>query len=379
MSERIYATGEGGELVVLEEQRFASERELQELVAGQLQLLDGEQMRPGDPLRWILIEEEKGVSEDADSAARWAVDLVLADQDALVTLVEVKRSTNREVRRSVVGQLLEYAAHAAHTWSADDLRVAHETTATLRGCDPATQLQELLPTQEQLDADAFWDKAATGLAAGRMRLLFVSDEIPDSLRRIVEFLNEHMPTIEVLAVEIKPFGHGQAETFVPRVFGKTAKPAPGARRTLSRESFLAEFDSAETRDAAAQLLQVAETSGALLSWGPQSVTVRVDCDGWDQPVTVAWLNTPSMDGWGWMRTRYFTFGESITSYDDPAPSEPLSETLKKWERSFRDDSFAQDASSKGVKAWSITYDDAAHHIDKLATRLAAVVTELQSL
>ena len=379
MSERIYATGEAGEFVPLEEQRFSSERELQELVAEHLELLDSEQMRPGDPVRWMLIREEKGIAESVGVGARWAVDLLVVDQDATPTLIEVKRGTNREVRRSVVGQLLEYAAHAAHTWTADELRRAHEDTQRSRGCDPASQLDDLLPAQEQLDADAFWERVAINLAAGRMRLLFVADAIPDSLRRIVEFLNKQMPTIEVLAVEIKPFGRDRPETFVPRVFGKVSEPVAGPRRTLNRESFLAEFANDEARGAAARLLDVAEQSEATLSWGPQSVTVRIDCVGWEQPVTVAWLNSPSMDGWGWMRTRYLTFGESISSYENPAPSTPLQAVLTRWQESFRDESFTAGASSKGVNAWSVTYDDATLHIDELTARLAAVVTELRSV
>lgn len=164
-----------------------------------------------------------------------------------------------------------------------------------------------------------------------------------------------------------------------RVFGTTAKPASGISRRLDRESFLAEFARTETRNAAAALLDVAEQSGAQLSWGPQSVTIRVGCAGWDWPVTVAWLNSPSNGGWGWMRTRYFTFGESITASDDPGPSGPLKEALQKWEQSFRSDSFTRDASSKGVNARAVAYDDAAHHIDNLTSRLAAVVAELHSL
>ncbi len=38
---------------------------------------------------------------------------------------------------------------------------------------------------------------------GRIRLVFVADEIPATLQRLVEFLNEQMPTVEVLAVEIR--------------------------------------------------------------------------------------------------------------------------------------------------------------------------------
>ena len=40
------------------------------------------------------------------------------------------------------------------------------------------------------------------LAAKRLRLLFVADALPDELAHVVEFLNEQMPYIEVLAVEI---------------------------------------------------------------------------------------------------------------------------------------------------------------------------------
>ena len=126
MAERIYNRGEDGALEPLEEERFSTEDELQELIAAHPELLDGEQMRPGDPRRWILITREKGIAETAESAARWSLDHLIVDQDAIPTLVEVKRGTNSEIRRTVVGQMLEYAANAAQTWTADELRQSFE-------------------------------------------------------------------------------------------------------------------------------------------------------------------------------------------------------------------------------------------------------------
>jgi hypothetical protein len=38
------------------------------------------------------------------------------------------------------------------------------------------------------DSVAFWQKAKNNLHAGKIRMLFVADEIPKKLRRIVEFL-----------------------------------------------------------------------------------------------------------------------------------------------------------------------------------------------
>jgi hypothetical protein len=54
-------------------------------------------------------------------------------------------------------------------------------------------------------------------------MLFVADQIPSELRRIVEFLNEQMDPAEVLAIEIRQFiGEGQ-KILVPRVIGQTAE------------------------------------------------------------------------------------------------------------------------------------------------------------
>lgn len=56
-----------------------------------------------------------------------------------------------------------------------------------------------------------------------MRLLFVADEIPPQLRRIVEFLNQQMDHTEVLAIEIKQYVGEDLKTLVPRVLGQTVE------------------------------------------------------------------------------------------------------------------------------------------------------------
>ncbi len=236
MAERIYTRGERGGLEPLEEETFLTEDELQTLIAEYPELLDGEQIRPGDPRRWILITREQGIAETPDAAERWSVDLLLVDQDAVPTLAEVKRGSSREIRRTIVGQLLEYAAHAAGTWTADKLRQTFEESTD----DPDEVLAELLQVDEETDADdflkkvdGFWDDVATNLTARRLRLLFIADEIPDELEQVVKFLNEQMPHIEVLAVEIKQFRGQSSQTLVPRVIGRTAAEP---RRSFSSRS-----------------------------------------------------------------------------------------------------------------------------------------------
>ncbi len=382
MAERIYTRHEGGRLEPLEEEPFSSEGELQALIAERPELLDGEQISPSAPRRWILITREKGITESPDSGALWSIDHLIVDQDAVPTLVEVKRGRNPEIRRTIVGQMLEYAAHAARTWTAEELRQAFEQSSNAQGVDSGEELGRLLQIEGEPDADGFWQRVATNLAAKRLRLLFVADELPDPLQRVVEFLNEQMPNIEVLAVEIKQFRGGSMQTLVPRVIGRTANsPSRGSGSSQprpNRESFLNEFAIPEVRSASSRLLDVAHKHGATFEWGPSGVSIRGRCQRWQQPITVAWLYPPSKAGMGWMRTRDFTFGVGILDYD-PGPEEELRALLQRWVDQFAGDDFAEDASSRGVAAWSVAYDGVADHIDLLENRLGGVLSDLSSL
>lgn len=136
MAQRIYTRSLTGDLEPLEEEPFPTEDELQELIAKHPELLDGEQIRPDEPRRWILVTREKSISDSPAASARWALDHLMVDQDARPTLVEVKRGNNPEIRRTVVGQLLEYAANASVTWKAEELRDSFEATSKSRGLEP---------------------------------------------------------------------------------------------------------------------------------------------------------------------------------------------------------------------------------------------------
>ena len=382
MAERIYNKTETGSLDPLLEERFSNEDELQALIAEHPELLDGEQIRPGDPRRWLLITREKGIADSSESGARWSVDHLIVDQDAVPTLVEVKRGSNSEIRRTIVGQMLDYAANAPQTWTAEELRQTFEETASQDGVDPDEKLRELLETDDEADCDQFWEKVETNLTAQKMRLLFVADEIPDELERIVMFLNAQMPNVEVLAVEIKQFKGQSSQTLVPRVIGRvanvTASRSSATRQRLTLATFLDGFADQDSRTVAEVLLNEAVKSGAELEWGPSGVSVRAPCTSWRQPVTVAWFYTPSTTNFGWMKTRDFSFGTGILEYD-PGPDQPLRQILERWAKQFSQDDFTLDASSKGVDAWSVDYQAAVKHANVLVDRLRNVITEIRSL
>jgi len=375
--EHIYISNEHGELETLEETRFSSEDELQALIAAHPELLDGEQISPGNARRWILVSREKGVPESSGAAARWAVDHVIIDQDAVPTLAEVKRGSNPEIRRTIIGQVLEYAAHASETWTARELRSAFERQATGQGRDPLEELEALLEPDGKLDVNRFWDEVATNLSAKRLRLLFVADHIPDPLARVVGFLNAQMSGIEVLAVEIKRFHGTSGQTLVPRVIGRISgsRSRAGTVERLTRESFLEGFRDERVRAVADRLLSEAERYDADIYYGVSfGISIRARCPGWRGPVTVAWLY--SRPGKGWMRTRDFSFGAAV--FEEELPNN-LRDVLQSWAAPFSADKFTDNVSSKGVKAWSVGPEVAVQRQDLLVQRLGAVCSELASL
>lgn len=220
MSGGVFILHDDGKLDEMKERPYDSEGLLQELLAKYPNLLAGDQMDDDEPRRWLLISREVGIPGEEGGGERWSLDHLFLDQDATPTLVEVKRSSDTRIRREVVGQMLDYAANAVLYWPVEAIRARFEKTCGQTGLDPATALAEFLAGG---DVEEFWQRVKTNLQAGKIRLVFVADEIPQELRRVVEFLNGQMDPAEVLAVEVKQYiGEGKLKTLVPRLVGQTA-------------------------------------------------------------------------------------------------------------------------------------------------------------
>lgn len=214
----IFLIQPNGDLLEMNEEPYNSEDLLQTLLAKYPSLLAGNQIDPKAPRKWLFIEREAGVPSADGGGGRWSADHLFLDQDAIPTIVEVKRSSDTRIRREVVGQMLDYAANAVVYWPADRLR---ERFAKTHGASADEKINEFLGGQ--MEPDEFWRLANKNLQDRNVRLLFVADQIPTELQRIVEFLNEQMKQTQVLAVEIKQFiGEGQTG-LVPRVIGQTAE------------------------------------------------------------------------------------------------------------------------------------------------------------
>ncbi len=212
---------EGEQLVAMERALYDAEDVLQRLLASDARLLGGAASGEASTRRWILIKREALVRGASGQA--WSADHLFVDDEAVPTIVEVKRSTNTQLRREVVGQLLEYVANLRASTSADDLRSAHEAAILGNQGEPEAALQQALGIA--MSADEYWAAVGENLARGRIRGFVVADEIPEELRRIIEYLNEQLGDSRFLALEVPQFkaAHG-VTTLVPQIVAGSLEP-----------------------------------------------------------------------------------------------------------------------------------------------------------
>jgi hypothetical protein len=249
MKETIFLLNDSGQLIELSEAPYDSEDLLQKLLSDYPKLLSGSQIDPDEPRRWILVSRELGVAGEENGANRWSLDHLFLDQDAIPTLVEVKRSTDTRLRREVIGQIMDYAANAVSYWKIDNIRNQFEQLHE----DPESVLAELLGPQEEVED--YWEQVGTNLQAGKVRMLIVADVIPRELQRIIEFLNQQMSPAEILGVEIKQYVGEGRKTMVPRIVGQTAGAA--SRKSGGRRS-----PGGVERDEASYFKEMEEYAGA---------------------------------------------------------------------------------------------------------------------
>ncbi|MGN6405686.1 hypothetical protein [Sinomonas sp.] len=212
---------------------YDSEKALQAIIHEHPSLVTGS--LPGQADTVIACRELEGGVGPAD--------VVVLDASGNLTLVECKLARNPEVRRKVIGQVLDYASRI---WQMDADEFALAWAKASGGVSPFEALE---------DEDGLIRAAvAENLAAARFRIVLAVDGINDDLRRIVEFLNRiTVPETGVIALELERASAGGTEVLIPTTFGTDfveAKAAadPVARRARwSQEQF---FEWCEENDPA---------------------------------------------------------------------------------------------------------------------------------
>lgn len=280
MADEMYLIPQQGDLIALANTAYASEADLQALLADHPALLAGGQISPEDPRRWLLVSREKGLADRADAGSRWSVDHLFIDHEGVPTIVEVKRSSNTQIRREIVGQMLDYAANGLRYWPVENLRSdlvrrleqAGESDASAAADSLVRELVGPEFSSVGDPVDHFWQRVDDNLSAGRLRLLFVADLIPAELVSVIEFLNDQMTRTEVLGVEVRQYTSGSDRLVAPRVVGRTREAAKTKRQQDATPlAELVAIASSETQQVGRQLAALAADLNLVEQQRPKSI------------------------------------------------------------------------------------------------------------
>lgn len=219
----IFVVSASGDLVRMQPSAPPDEDSLQELIARYPEIIgdsDGS---------LLLVQREQPVPDSESGGSRWALDHLFVTRNAVPVLVEVKRASNTQIRREVVGQMMDYAANGVAYWPTGAIAEAFADACDKDHQDAAEVVQGFIGDGQ---VDEFWSQVDANLRGGRIKLVFVADEIPRELARIVEFLNEQMDA-DVRAIELRYFeGDGGVRTLAPRIIGETQRAQ--AQKSSSR-------------------------------------------------------------------------------------------------------------------------------------------------
>jgi hypothetical protein len=175
----------------------------------QQRILDSPTLLPG-------VEGPAVAAKEVPVRRAGSADVVVVDATGAITIVECKRASNPECRRSVVGQVVEYAAGLWRLEYEDFERL-------LKSCTGLTN-----PFKDAMGRDeGSFQRAVSGnLEAGTFQLIIAVNEMTERLKkrleRAITFLDSHMQRdIRVLVAALPP---GAA---APEVYGDdSAKIGP---------------------------------------------------------------------------------------------------------------------------------------------------------
>lgn len=142
-----------------------------------------------------------------------------------IAVIECKLAANPEIKRKVIGQILEYAAYL---WKMSYEQVDNRIQQ-LKGKSLAESIAESIAGE--WDEELFRDGVRQTLENGSFILVIVVDEINEELRRIVRYLNEcSKSAFSLHALEMNRFQADRTEVLVPYLYGASTKPPTSQQR-----------------------------------------------------------------------------------------------------------------------------------------------------
>lgn len=195
------------------------------------ELIPADQINPSNPPIFIVIKSEAGVTPGS-------IDILLLDNSGVLTIVETKLYQNREIRRTIIGQVIEYASHLIMEWTKEDVRNSANEYWQKMDKNFDVYLCEAFSISSS-EIESFWDKVQDNLNKWKIRIIVVADKIPKELHQVIEFINRSSK-FEMFALEVKLFSDKEGKKIlVPYLIGAIQKkPIPAETNVWTESEFI---------------------------------------------------------------------------------------------------------------------------------------------
>ncbi len=209
---------------------YEAEADLQQLIADSPSIIPVEEIT-GEDSPYVLSVKEFALPGSGNT------DLLLFSPVGKIGIIECKLAANPEIKRKVIGQILEYGAFLwGQTYEYLDSKITQATDKTL------AEKMSSLTNQEQWDEESFRSGIQDTLERGSFNLIIAVDHINEELQRTIDYLNECGSAVfSFHALELHKYKSDETEMLVPHMYGKVPQAKRQTlieRRLWSEEGFL---------------------------------------------------------------------------------------------------------------------------------------------
>ena len=192
----------------LDSKLFESEKELQNLTIKYPELLSLLSESESTP---VLISDEVRISTGR-------IDNFLVDNEAIPILIEVKERSNVELKRKVVGQLLDYASTISN-----DLIEMNFEEEIISSCRKHSfdEIEVLNNLYQNYEKEEFWEIFSKNLKNNRFKLVVLADKFYPSTEKIIQYLNQETLNTNFIGLELMKFEVNENTVIVPKLIGST--------------------------------------------------------------------------------------------------------------------------------------------------------------
>ncbi len=215
---------------------YKGEKELQQLLYESPSLIPINEIGQNDS-QLIAAVQEFGLPGSGST------DIIAFDKDGGIAIIECKLAANAEIKRKVVGQILEYGAYL---WNMSYQEV--DEIVKRREGKSLAELVSNVVDDEEWDVEYFKAGVEKNLKEGAFSLIIAVDEINEELRRTIQYLNTCGPSMfSINALEMSYFKEKGLEILIPHIYGVAqAQPTGGRKQWTERKFFSVVEDNLET-------------------------------------------------------------------------------------------------------------------------------------